>query len=64
MENARKDRDTKLVTTERRTIDLLSEPSHHTANFFTKNLLATEMKKTQIYTDTPCLFRTFNTRIK
>ena len=45
MENIRKHREIKLVTTERRRSYLLSEPNYHTTKFFTENLLATEMKK-------------------
>ena len=48
MENVRKYRDIKLVTTERRKYYLVSEPNNHTTKFFTKNLLAIEMKKTHI----------------
>ena len=48
MENLRKDRDTKLVTTERRRKYLVSEPDYYTTKYFTENLLAIEMKKTQI----------------
>ena len=45
MENVRKHRDIKLVTTKRRRNFLVSEPNYHTKKFFTENLLATEMKK-------------------
>ena len=45
MENVRKHRDIKLVTTERRRNYLVSEPNYHTTRFFTENLLAIEMKK-------------------
>ena len=48
MENVRKHRDIKLVTTKRRRNYLVSEPNYHTTKFFTKNLLAIELKKTQI----------------
>ena len=48
MENVRKHRDMTLVTTERRRNYLVSEPNYHTTKFFTENLLAIEMKKTQI----------------
>ena len=48
MENVRKYRDIKLVTTERRRNYLVLEPNYHTTKFFTKNLLATESKKTHI----------------
>ena len=41
-------RDIKHVTTERRRNYLVSEPSYCTTNFFTENLLAIEMRKTQI----------------
>ena len=49
MENARKQRDIKLVTTERKRNYLVSEPNYHTTNIFTENLLAMEMKKKQRY---------------
>ena len=45
MENVRKHRDIKLVTTERRRNYLVSEPNFHTKKFFTEKLLAIEMKK-------------------
>ena len=40
MENVRKHRDIKLVTTERRRNYLVSEPNYHTTKFFTGYLLA------------------------
>ena len=48
MENVRKHRDIKLVTTERKRNYLTSEPNHHITKHFTENLLSTEMKKTEI----------------
>ena len=48
MENVRKHRIIKLVTTKRRESYLVSEPNYHTAKFFTKNVLAIEMGKSQI----------------
>ena len=45
MENLRKQRDIKLVTTERRRDCLISEPSYDTTKFFTENILAIEMNK-------------------
>ena len=48
MENLRKHKDIKLVTTERRRNYLLSEPNYYTAKFFTENLLAIDMKQAQI----------------
>ena len=47
MENVRKLRDIKLLTTEKRRSYLLSELNYYTTKCFTKNLLATKMKKTQ-----------------
>ena len=46
MENLRKHRDIKLVTTEKRRNYLVSEPNYHATEFFTENILAIEMKKT------------------
>ena len=48
MEDMRKHRDIKLVTTERKENHLLAEPNYHTTKFFTEDLLAIEMKKLQI----------------
>ena len=48
LENVRKHRDIKLVTTERRSNYLVSEPNYHSAKFFTENLLAINMKKKKI----------------
>ena len=45
MENVRKHRDIKLVTTETRRNYLVSDLNYHTTKFFTENLLAIEMKK-------------------
>ena len=45
MENTRKHRDIKLVTTNGRRNYLVSEPNYHTAKGFSKTLLAIEMKK-------------------
>ena len=56
MENLRKHRDIKLVTTERRRNYLVSEPSYHITKFFTENSLAIEMEKTEILMNKPvCL---------
>ena len=48
MENVRKHRGIKLVTTERRRNCFVSEPNYHTAKVFSKHLLAMEIKKAQI----------------
>ena len=53
MENVRKHRNIKLVTTERRRNYLVSEPNFHTTKFFTEDLLAIEMRKTQILVSKP-----------
>ena len=45
MENVRKHKGIKHVTTERRRNYLVLEPNYHTTKFFTENLLAIEMKK-------------------
>ena len=45
MENLRKQRDIKLVTTERRRDYLVSEPNYHSTKFCTENILAIEMNK-------------------
>ena len=53
MENVRKHRDIKLVTTKRRRNYLVSDPNYHTTKFFTENLLAIEMRKTKILMNNP-----------
>ena len=53
MENARKHRDIKLVATKKRRNYLVSKPNYHTTKFFTENLLAIEMRKTQILMNKP-----------
>ena len=45
MENVKKHRDIKLVTTERRRNYLVSERNYDTTKFFTENLLTAEKKK-------------------
>ena len=53
MENVRKHRDIKLFTTKRRRNYLVSEPNYQTKMFFTENLLAIEIKKTEILMNKP-----------
>ena len=53
IENMRKNRNIKLVTTERRRNYLVSQPNFHTAKFITENLLVIEMRKTQILMNKP-----------
>ena len=45
MDNLRKHRDIKLVTTDEKRNKLVSEPNYHTTKCFSENLLAIEMKK-------------------
>ena len=52
-EHLRKHRDIKLVTTEKRKNYLVSEPNYHTTKFFTENLLAMEMRKTELLMNKP-----------
>ena len=53
MENVRKHRDIKLVTTDEKRNKLVSEPNYHTTKRFSKNLLAIEMKKTKLKMNQP-----------
>ena len=48
MENFRKHRDIKLVTTDKRRNQLVSEPNYHTTKHFSENLLTVEMKKSKV----------------
>ena len=48
MENLRKHRDIKLVTTDEKRSKLISEPTYHTTKRFSENVLAIEMKKTKV----------------
>ena len=48
MENIRKHRDIKLVTTDKKRSKLVSEPNYHTINLISENLSIIEMKKTKI----------------
>ena len=45
VENVKKYRDIKLVTTDEKRNKLVSEPNYHTTKRFSGNLLAIEMKK-------------------
>ena len=55
MENVRKHRDIKLVTTDKRRNQLVSEPNYHTRKYFSKSLLATEMKKAKLKMNKPVI---------
>ena len=56
MENKRKHRDTQLATAKRRRNYLASEPNHHITKFFTENLIAIQMKMTEILKNKPICF--------
>ena len=53
MENVRKHRDIKLVATNKRRNQLVSEPNYHTTKWFSENLLATEREKTKVKMNKP-----------
>ena len=56
MENIRKHRGIKLVTTDKRRNQLVSEPNYHTTKWISDNLLAMEMRKTKVKMNKPvCL---------
>ena len=48
MENVRKHIDIKLVTTEDKSIKIVSELNYHRTKHFSQSLLAIEMKKTKV----------------
>ena len=49
----KKHRDIKLVTTDRRRTQLVSEPNYHTSKYFSENLMAVGMKKTKVKMNKP-----------
>ena len=53
VENVRQHSDIKLVTTDKRINQLLSEPNYHTTKSFSENLVAIEMKKTKVKMNKP-----------
>ena len=48
MEDIRKHRDIKLVTTNKRRKKLVSEPNYHTINYISEDLSIIEMNKTKV----------------
>ena len=48
MENIRKDRDIKLVTTDKKRSKLVSEPNYHTINLISEDLSIIEIEKTKV----------------
>ena len=56
MENVKKHRYIKLITTNERRNQLVAEPNYHTTKWFSEHLLAIEMKKIKAKTNKPaCL---------
>ena len=53
MENMRKHRGIKIVTTEEKRIKLVSQPNYHTTKQFSEKLLAIEMKNTKVKMNRP-----------
>ena len=53
MENTRKHREIKLVTTDKKRSKLVSEPNYYTINLISEDLSITEMKKTKIKMSKP-----------
>ena len=53
IENVRKHRDTKLVTTGQRRNYLIWKPNYHTTKFFTETFLTIEIEKTEIVMNKP-----------
>ena len=45
MENVRKHRDIKLVTTDKKRNQLASQPNYHTTKYFPQNLMEIAIKK-------------------
>ena len=53
MENIRKHRDIKLVTTDKKRSQLVSEPNYHTMNYISENLSVIEMKRAKVKMNKP-----------
>ena len=53
MENIRKYRDSKLVTTDKKRNKLVSEPNYHTMNYISKDLSIIELNKTKVKMNKP-----------
>ena len=53
MENVRKHRDIKLVTTDKKRSKLVSEPNYHTMNYISEYLSIIEMKRTKVKMNKP-----------
>ena len=53
MENVRKHRDIKLVTTDKKRSKVVSEPNYHTVNYISENLSIIEMRRTKLKMNKP-----------
>ena len=53
IESARKHRDIKLVTTDKKRSKLVSEPNYHTMNYISEDLSIIEMKRTKVKMNKP-----------
>ena len=53
METIRKQRNIKLVATDKKTSKLVSEPNYHTINLISEDLSIIEMKKTKVKMNNP-----------
>ena len=53
IENVRNHRDIKLVATNARRKQLVSQPNYHTCKRFSENLIAIELRKTKLYMNKP-----------
>ena len=53
MENVRKHSDVKLVTTDKKRNQLVSEPNYHTTKWFSEGTLAIELRKTKVKMNKP-----------
>ena len=53
MENMRKHREIRLVTTDKRRNELVAESNYHTTKSFSENVLAIEMKNTKVKMNKP-----------
>ena len=53
IENVRKHTDIKLLITDKRSHQLVSEPNYHTTKWFSEKLLAIEMQKTKVKMNKP-----------
>ena len=64
MDNVRKHRNIKLVTTEKRRDYLVSEPNYHTTKFFYRKFISNRNKKASNINERVCFIRIMNIRSK